>query len=37
VNPGEGEILFDKGTKFDVVDKVWNDDGYWDITLKEKP
>lgn len=33
---GEKEILFDKGTKFDVVSKTWNPDGYWDVTLKEK-
>ena len=33
---GEKEILFDKGTKFDVVSKTWNPNGYWDITLKEK-
>jgi hypothetical protein len=34
---GEAEVLFDKGTEFDVVRKVWNPDGYWDIYLKETP
>jgi hypothetical protein len=34
---GESEVLFDKGTGFDVVRKVWNPDGYWDIYLKETP
>ncbi len=35
-NSGEAEILFDKATTFQVVDKVWNDaGGYWDIFLKE--
>ncbi len=34
----EAEILFDQGTRFTVVDKVWNDaGGYWDIFLKEAP
>jgi hypothetical protein len=33
----ESEVLFDKGTAFDVVKKVWNDKGYWDIYLKETP
>jgi hypothetical protein len=33
----EAEILFDKGTQFTVVDKVWNPAGYWDIFLKEAP
>ncbi len=33
----ESEVLFDKGTEFDVVRKVWNPDGYWDIYLKETP
>lgn len=31
----EAEVLFDKGTPFDVLKKTWNDDGYWDIYLKE--
>lgn len=31
----EAEVLFDKGTPFDVVSKVWNPKGYWDIYLKE--
>ncbi|MCW2794090.1 MAG: hypothetical protein JWO76_3188 [Nocardioides sp.] len=26
---------FGDGTDFDVVKKVWNDRGYWDIYLKE--
>lgn len=34
---GEAEVLFDKGTDFDVVRKVWNPRGYWDIYLKETP
>ncbi|MDX6358397.1 MAG: hypothetical protein QOH37_1451 [Nocardioidaceae bacterium] len=33
----ESEVLFDKGTGFDVLEKVWNDKGYWDIYLKETP
>jgi hypothetical protein len=33
----ESEVLFDEGTGFDVVKKVWNDKGYWDIYLKETP
>ena len=32
---GESEILFDKGTEFQVLRKEWNPDGYWDIWLKE--
>lgn len=31
----EAEVLFDKGTNFDVLKKVWNPKGYWDIYLKE--
>jgi hypothetical protein len=34
---GEAEVLFDKGTEFDVLRKVWNPDGYWDIYVKEGP
>jgi hypothetical protein len=30
-------VLFDQGTAFDVVKKVRNDKGYWDIYLKETP
>ena len=37
VNRGEAEILFDKGTAFDVVKKVQHPDGHWEIHLKEKP
>jgi hypothetical protein len=33
----ESEVLSDKGTGFDVLKKVWNDKGYWDIYLKETP
>jgi hypothetical protein len=33
----ESEVLFDKGLDFDVVKKVWNPAGYWDIYLKEVP
>ncbi len=32
---GESEILFDKGTEFQVTRKEWNPDGYWDIWLEE--
>jgi hypothetical protein len=32
----EAEVLFDKNHEFQVVDKVWNEDGgYWDIYLKD--
>ena len=34
---GEAEVLFDKGTEFDVLRKVWNPKGYWDIYVKEGP
>jgi hypothetical protein len=33
----EAEVLFDKGTQFDVLRKVWNPRGYWDIYVKEGP
>ena len=32
---GEAEILFDRGTEFQVLRKEWNPDGYWDIWLRE--
>lgn len=31
----ENEVLFDRATSFDLVKKVWNPRGYWDIYLKE--
>lgn len=34
---GESEVLFDKGTQFDVLRKVWNPRGYRDIYPKEAP
>jgi hypothetical protein len=34
---GEAEVLFDKGTEFDVLRKVWNPQGYCDIYVKETP
>ncbi len=36
--PGEAEILFDRGTPFDVVSKEWDPDlKRWDIVLREQP
>jgi hypothetical protein len=32
---GEAEILFDKGTEFEVTRREWNPDGYWDSRLRE--
>jgi len=31
----EAEVLFDKGTEFEVVNKTWNEQGYWDIFVRE--
>jgi hypothetical protein len=38
VGPSEAEILFDKGTAFEVVSKTWEAQlKAWKITLKELP
>ncbi|MDQ2782986.1 MAG: ADP-ribosyltransferase, partial [Actinomycetota bacterium] len=36
MGPGEAEVLFDKGTTFDVVSKTWDSSlGMWRIVVKE--